>query len=218
MHSATLPALLLLATACICAATAQHNPFTPPKFCHGLDCPVYTVLATDPKYPNFEIRQYDAAMWSRTNVTDIDFGKALTEGFDVLFRYIDSEKVPMEAPVLVKVVPGQGPTCKSFFQESFYFGYDYQNGNKQAPQPGSKNPNVFIARDPAVVRAVLQFGGRVSKFDDIVGQLQDLLNILHEKNLTPVEGPNVYSFMGYDSPFTIFDRHNEVAFDITYSP
>lgn len=80
------------------------------------------VVATDPNFPGFEVRQYDAALWSRTNLTNVDFSAALDEGFHRLFDYIDQNKVPMEAPVLFKVVPGQGPTCKSAFQESFYFG------------------------------------------------------------------------------------------------
>lgn len=61
----------------------------------------------------------------------------------------------------------------------------------------------------------MQFGGRVSKFDDIEPQLQKLLSVMQQKGLVPSEGPNVYEYMGYDSPFTIFDRHNEVSFVIS---
>lgn len=51
--------------------------------------------------------------------------------FMKLFDYISGgnsakAKIPMTAPVLTKIEPGQGPNCESTFTMSFYNPYNYQ--------------------------------------------------------------------------------------------
>lgn len=51
--------------------------------------------------------------------------------FMKLFRYISGTnskqaKIPMTAPVLTKIEPGQGPNCESTFVMSFYQPYSLQ--------------------------------------------------------------------------------------------
>lgn len=56
---------------------------------------------------------------------------AMRGSFMKLFDYISGAnsakaKIPMTAPVLTKVEPGQGPNCESTFTMSFYNPYNYQ--------------------------------------------------------------------------------------------
>lgn len=51
-----------------------------------------------------------------------------------LFDYISGgnsakTKIPMTAPVVTKIEPGQGPNCESTFTMSFYNPYSYQVRN-----------------------------------------------------------------------------------------
>ena len=49
----------------------------------------------------------------------------------------------MTAPVLTKVIPGEGPNCESRFITSFYIPEEHQ----ESP-PTPTNPEVFIEKHP----------------------------------------------------------------------
>jgi hypothetical protein len=64
-------------------------------FCHGIDCPIYTNFSVD----SLEIRNYEPALWASTNISSINYGEAVTIGFNRLFDYISEAEVDMTAPV-----------------------------------------------------------------------------------------------------------------------
>ena len=50
-----------------------------------------------------------------------------------LFKYISgsnkqNQKVKMAAPVLTKIIPGQGPTCETSFEIKFFTPFKFQLG------------------------------------------------------------------------------------------
>jgi hypothetical protein len=53
-----------------------------PWFCHGLDCPRYTVGRAWPD-DQLELRAYDEGQWVSTNVTDMRYDSAIRLGFMV---------------------------------------------------------------------------------------------------------------------------------------
>ena len=58
--------------------------------------------------------------------------------------YYPSEiKIPMTAPVTVRIEPGAGPNCESTFIISFFIG---QNFRQTPPKP--TNPDVYLATVP----------------------------------------------------------------------
>merc|ERR1711872_1208575 len=91
-----------------------------PSFCHGLECPHFTVKKTTKDY---ELRCYQAYKWMSTNVAGYTYDKAVGMGFMRLFKYIQgannqSVEIPMTAPVLVQIQPAQGP-----FQKQLYYQF-----------------------------------------------------------------------------------------------
>ena len=135
MFSTPLFASVAVAVVAVLAVAASAAPVQDePIFCHGLDCPKYTVLNSTKDY---EVRQYAKSQWARTTVEIDNYTTAVDIGFQRLFLYIsgqnvDKKHIPMTAPVTVKVVPGAGPYCNSTFIISFMVPFSFQ---PNPPQP-----------------------------------------------------------------------------------
>ncbi|XP_061195337.1 heme-binding protein 2-like isoform X2 [Saccostrea echinata] len=172
----------------------------------GLDKPVYETLSSEKEY---ELRQYSPAKWVSYTTKSMKQEEARTEGFWKLFNYIQGEnekemKIEMTAPVSTKVEPGAGPNCESSFTVSFYIPPEHQ---ENPPQP--KNPNVFIEERPEFEAYVKSFGG-FAKEESWVNEAQKLLEDLKEK--TSEIHQDYWFTAGYNSPFQLFGRTNEVWF------
>lgn len=189
-----------------------------PWFCHDLDCPQYVSVKniTDLELSPVELRRYAAGNWVSTVVLDVkSYEGAVAKGFWRLFRYISGEneqeqKVEMTAPVRVKVLPGQGPACESNFTISFFIPSEFQ-----ADPPKPTNPDVAVTASAAMDVYVWGFGGwatgnkYVSHASDLVQQLTD--------GGYKVEEDFFYT-AGYDSPFRVLNRHNEVWIPAAQAP
>ena len=204
--SLLLPVLLLLVVVAVSVSTELESSSLP-AFCNGLDCPRYTVLRSTPDY---EVRQLDPSVWSSTTVESMDFTQASEEGFHRLFRYISGDnvnqtKVPMAAPVLVDVQPGQGPACDTVFTTNFFVPFAQQE-DPPTPSSGSR---VSIRKLPQTVFAVRPFSGYIGQYNhSVVPQLLALVQALEKDGVQyDASEPHVAQ---YDSPFRLLDRHNEV--------
>ncbi|EGD73881.1 hypothetical protein PTSG_05576 [Salpingoeca rosetta] len=180
-----------------------------PAFCRSLDCPRFTVVNRTDTY---EVRHYSASQWARTQVESANYTTATAIGFQRLFSYIsganvDVKHIPMTAPVTVQVYPGSGPYCKSTFTVSFMVPFAFQ---PNPPKPASKD--VYIESEPAHTTYVTSFPGFAKEKDDI-GHAEALAQALTKDNIA--FNSTVYYTAGYDSPYQLFNRHNEVWF---YAP
>jgi hypothetical protein len=173
-----------------------------PSFCHDIGCPDFT----EKNFGNFTLRSYSNLVWISTSIEDAtDLDKARTAGFNKLFSYISGNNVPkakvaMTAPVRTVVAPGQGPFCTTNFTVSFFANTD------QPPVPSDST--VSISREGPVTVVVASFGGY-----DNAQIIQQEITALYTNAMAAgisVSNPNTYAVSGYDSPFRIFDRHNEV--------
>ncbi|XP_071489244.1 heme-binding protein 2-like [Diadema antillarum] len=177
--------------------------------CKGLDCPTFQEEYVG---KNYEERLYEAANWVGTQVLGLKYDKAVSEGFHRDFDYIQGNneagmKIPMTVPVATRVIPGQGPACESNFTIYFFVPHDIQSN---APQPTDEN--VFIEEFPQQRVYVRSFSGRAYEKDWLENAAQ-LGEDLRADNRTFVT--SYYYTAGYDSPFTIFFRHNEIWFIAT---
>lgn len=201
----------LLVAAAVLAAPVAAADWKAPWFCHDLNCPMYKVVSKTSKY---EIRQYEPAGWVSTLVPGIDLDKAEETGFGRLFDYIsgsnkEKKKVPMTCPVTNFIQPGQGPNCENNFTISFYLPYTYQGTGTPAPIPSAAD--VEITHTPKLTVATIAYGGWSddAKVIEYAGELGNAL--VADK----VKFDNsTYFTAGYDSPFRIFERHNEVWFKL----
>eukprot|EP00471_Norrisiella_sphaerica_P005332 CAMPEP_0184480454 /NCGR_PEP_ID=MMETSP0113_2-20130426/1966_1 /TAXON_ID=91329 /ORGANISM="Norrisiella sphaerica, Strain BC52" /LENGTH=199 /DNA_ID=CAMNT_0026858951 /DNA_START=197 /DNA_END=793 /DNA_ORIENTATION=+ len=182
---------------------------SPPKFCHGIDCPKYMVNGSvDGSDISLEVRSYPGALWASTDIKANDQDKALQTGFMRLFNYISgqnrkSQKIDMTSPVMCRVKEiGQGPFCNTTFTVSFFVPFEHQG---DAPEPSADNVYLDKVSDRTV--AVLQGSGFWMQNDVLkyVGQAGDLL-----KQKEIAFNDTTYTFSGYDPPFRLFNRHNEI--------
>lgn len=203
---------LVVIAVLLMAASASVKAEAAPWFCHGLDCPEFTNSSVD----SIEVREYGSALWSSTQVLGVDLDDAVSTGFDRLFDYIsganEAEKaIDMTAPVLVKVEPGAGPNCNTTFTISFFVPFEYQPPNSPPPAPTSTD--VFTQTIDAQKVAVKSFGG-MSKGNVIITEAAALENEVNKAaDLTEADGESWW-FAGYDPPFRLSDRHNEVWINV----
>lgn len=113
-------------------------------------------------------------------------------------------KVEMTAPVSTRVEPGAGPNCESTFTVSFFIPPEHQ---ENPPQP--KNPNVFIEERPGFEAYVRSFGGFANE-ESWVTEAKKLSEDLKEK--TSEIRQDFWYTAGYNSPFQLFGRTNEIWF------
>lgn len=214
------PAALALALALLCsagvaaaarpgkAARAAGVAWTKPWYCHDLDCPHFKSVKnlTD---LGLELRHYDSAKWVSTSVESKSYDSSVATGFWRLFKYISGNnkegvKVEMAAPVTVgvRVLAGQGPACKDQFTVSFFI----PDAHQDAP-PTPSDDAVFIETRPALDVYVTSFGGW-AKGSTYLSKAQEASKALEGAGLAIDD--KFFFTAGYDSPFRLTGRHNEV--------
>lgn len=180
-----------------------------PKFCHGLECPHFITVNKTDKY---ELRCYkEDYKWASTIVAGYEYDKAVEMGFMRLFNYIEGEnvpkkKIPMTAPVAVEIQPGQGPFCKNNFTINFFVPFEDQED--PAP-PTSKD--VYISTLKGFCAYVKVYGG-YSNIDEVQKYSEELSEELVKDGLGDSFRKDIFFYAGYDSPFRVVDRHNEIWF------
>ncbi|KAK3103681.1 hypothetical protein FSP39_020981 [Pinctada imbricata] len=177
----------------------------PPSFCNNIDCPEYKVME---KHKDYELREYVSTRWVSTNIAGVDYTEASTQDFHRLFSYISGnnakkEKIAMTAPVLIQVIPGQGPACESNFTMSFFVS------PKESNPPKPSDPKVWIKKEEKTRVYVRYFPGYVRKIEDWIAQASKLAASIGNPDLYVQD---YYFTAGYDSPFRLFFRHNEIWF------
>ena len=134
------------------------------------------------------------------------FNDALNTGFNRLFNYISGENegnvtIDMTAPVLDYIMDD---TKKEVYTISFYVPSKYQKPN-YPPKP--TNPKVFISTIGPIEVGVTAFDGFENPREDreqekIIDNSLSSAGVSYDKNN--------WFFGGYDPPFRLTGRHNEV--------
>ncbi|KAK6177130.1 hypothetical protein SNE40_015296 [Patella caerulea] len=175
-----------------------------PNFCNDLDCPSYTVLEDVPD--KYQKRRYEASNWVTTQILDMDYDLAQSKMFRMLFLYISGnntrgEKIAMTSPVITRLIPGPGPACESNFTMSFYISNTVTN------PPAPTDPKVKLTQLPAMDAYVRSFPGFATS-SLWVTEATQLAQDLAGKSFNSA----YFYTAGYDGPFRVVNRHNEVWF------
>jgi len=154
-----------------------------------------------------EIREYPALVVARTGLSQRSLGGPANEGFRRVARYLfggndRSESMAMTAPVVMDM--GEQPSLY------FYMPFD----RRQVDLPPTTDPAVSLQTVPARTLGVMRFGGYASDRD--LERYGTRLRTILETEGWVVEGPLLY--MGYNAPWTLVGRRNEVAFEVRRSP
>ncbi|XP_042543651.1 heme-binding protein 2 [Dipodomys spectabilis] len=160
-----------------------------------------------PQAGSYETRHYGPAKWVSTCVESMDWDSAIQTGFSRLSGYIQGNndremKIKMTAPVMSYVEPGSGPFSESTITISLYIPSEQQ---PDPPRPSESD--VFIEDRAGMTVFVRSFDG-FSSGQKNQEQLLTLASILREEG--KVFNEKVFYTAGYNSPFKLLDRNNEV--------
>ena len=165
-----------------------------------IETPKYKVLK---KYPRFELRQYESMMLATTNLGIASYDDKASEGFRTIASYIfgknkSNEKIAMTAPVIyhadsISTLSFVVPRSKT--QESM-------------PVPIDQNLT-FVVQAPKLL-AVLDFGGFINN-EKLAARMAELKKAVLKEGFQ-IKGQGYY--FGYNPPWQLIGRKNEVAFEL----
>ena len=160
----------------------------------------YTV---DKSYGNFEIRSYEASLFTSVKLPMKNYKKGSSEGFSILAEYIfggndKNEKISMTSPVTVSLED----TMTMMFLVPKKF-------NKESlPKPNQSK--IEFREEPKKTVAAITFGGWADD-ENIEIYKNQLINLLKKEG---IKHTNKFSFLGYNPPFEVFNRKNEVIVEL----
>lgn len=165
-----------------------------------IETPDYKVIKT---IGEVEIRKYPKMVVAQTQLQDTIMDKSMNSGFRTIAGYIfggndSNQKIAMTAPVVVKM----GDTA------TMYFVMPKQYKKDELPKPVSGR--VKILEEGEKTLAVITYGG-FSSAEKVEVHRQKLVNLLSQQQIKTV-GP--YMYMGYNAPWDVIKRRNEVAVEV----
>lgn len=149
-----------------------------------------------------EIREYPALILATTEIGS-NYSDNSGRGFSTVASYIfgdneKNQKISMTSPVVVDM----SDTMKM----SFIMPSEYEMDDLPLPN----NQKVELHRQRSRILAVISFGGWAN--DDKLATYKEMLRAELEKHQIKPAGE--YMFLGYNPPFRMINRRNEVAVEI----
>lgn len=155
-------------------------------------------------FETFEIRNYEASLFTSVRIPSNEYKKVSSTGFSILANYIfgnnkEKQKIAMTSPVAM--------TLEDTVTMMFMVPKEMNRDN--LPQPN--NSDIKFVEEPAKTVAVIRFGGwaddtKINKYK------QQLIAALDEKGINHT---NKFYFLGYNPPYEILNRRNEIMVELT---
>jgi hypothetical protein len=154
-------------------------------------------------YDNFEIRNYEATLFTSVKLATSEYDKASSQGFSVLAGYIfggneKEEKIAMTSPVAM--------TLEENTTMMFMVPKKYTKENLPTPNDASIEFKEMAAKKMAAIA----FGGWADN-EKIKSYKKKLAEALDKEGL---KYSNNFLFLGYNAPFETFNRKNEVIVEL----
>ena len=152
-------------------------------------------------YSDFEIRKYNPSLFTKVSMPIKDYDQASRKGFSVLAGYIfgvneKNQKIAMTSPVRMSL-DDNGMTMMFMVPREF---------NKETlPKPNQSNIEFF--EEPFQTVAVISFSGWANS-KKIEFYKNKLKKALDDEG---IRYTNRFSFYGYNPPYDLFFRKNEVV-------
>ena len=155
------------------------------------------------KYDSFEIRSYEASLFTSVKLSENEYKKASSKGFSILAGYIfggndRNEKIAMTSPVAMSL---EDSTTMMFMVPKKFT-------KETLPQPNQSN--IEIKEMPAKIVAAITFGGWTDD-EKIEKYKTQLINALEAKNISY---SNRFYFLGYNPPYEVLNRKNEIIVEL----
>lgn len=160
----------------------------------------YKVVKT---YDDFEIRNYEGALFTSVKLNTSDYDKTSSKGFSVLAGYIfggneKEEKIAMTSPVAM--------TLEENSTMMFLVPKEYNKENLPKPNDAS----IEFKEMPAKKVAAITFGGWAND-EKIETYKMKLIKALDKEG---IKYTNNYFFLGYNAPMEVVNRKNEVIVEL----
>ncbi|MDG1275906.1 MAG: heme-binding protein [Algoriphagus sp.] len=155
------------------------------------------------KYEDFEIRSYEASLFTSVKLSGNKYKESSSKGFSILAGYIfggnkSNEKIAMTSPVAMSLEDSM--TMMFMVPKKF---------NKETlPQPNQSQ--IEFREEPAKTVAAITFGGWAT--DEKIEAFKNKL-----KSALEAEGigyTNRFYFLGYNPPFEVINRKNEIIVEL----
>lgn len=155
------------------------------------------------KYDQFEIRSYEASLFTSVKLTSKEYKNASSQGFSILAGYIfggneRNEKIAMTSPVAMTL--DDSMTMMFMVPKKF--------SKETLPQPNQSQ--IEFKQEPAKTVAAITFGGWAS--DEKISQYKKLL--IEALDAEEIAYTNRFYFLGYNPPFEVVNRKNEVIVEL----
>ncbi|MFT4757509.1 MAG: hypothetical protein ACI91R_002163 [Vicingaceae bacterium] len=166
------------------------------------DIETYPYLVSK-KYDVFEIRDYEASLFTSVKLSDNKYKDASGKGFSILAGYIfggnkANEKIAMTSPVSMSL------------EDSMTMMFMVPKKFKKETLPEPNQSRIKFREEPAKTIAAITFGGWAND-EKIEKYKQKLKLALDAENITYT---NRFYFLGYNPPYEIFNRKNEVIVEL----
>ncbi len=163
---------------------------------HNIEMYPYTLSKT---FEKFEIRNYEASLFTSVSLNTNDFKNASSKGFSVLAGYIfganeKNEKIAMTSPVAMSL--DDSMTVMFLVPKKF----------KKETLPKPNASNIEFKEFPKKTVAAISFGGWANN-EKIALHKQKLIAALNKEGIAH---SNKFYFLGYNAPYEVFNRQNDV--------
>jgi hypothetical protein len=155
------------------------------------------------KFKTFEIREYEATLFSSVKLSSSGYKESSRKGFSILAGYIfggneKKEKIAMTSPVAMTLEDSM----------TMMFMVPKNISKENLPKPNQSQ--IEFHEEPAKKVAAITFGGWAD--DDKIEKNKELLKAaLDEQGIAYT---NKFYFLGYNPPYEVFNRKNEVIVEL----
>jgi hypothetical protein len=155
------------------------------------------------KYENFEIRKYEPALFSSVKLGKKGYSESSSEGFRILAGYIfgdneKKEKISMTSPVIMEL----GDTSKMMFM--------VPKSHDMESLPNPSNSKIVFEKQSEKIVAAIRFDGWAN--DKKIEKYQSMLKTALAKE--KIAHNNKFAFLGYNPPYDLVNRRNEVIVEL----
>lgn len=155
------------------------------------------------KYKDFEIRNYEASLFTTVKLSSKGYKDNSRKGFSILAGYIfgdndKNKKIAMTSPVAMSLEDSV----------TMMFMVPREFDKKTLPKPNQ--PQINFVEEPAKKIAAISFTGWAND-EKILKYQKKLKLILETENISYT---NQFYFFGYNPPYEIFNRKNEVIVEL----
>ncbi len=154
-------------------------------------------------YDDFEVREYEAGLFTSVKLPTNDFKEGSSKGFSVLAGYIfggndKEQQIAMTSPVSMSLEDSM----------TVMFMVAKELRKDELPLPNSQE--ISFKEEPARTVAAITFGGW-SDSNKIESYKQKLISALDKEG---VSYTSKFFFLGYNAPYEMTNRRNEVIVEL----